>query len=214
MVDGPVANLPPGMDAYAGYVNDSGIGITYPGAVALAKQQNAIPFSFTTNGAWAQCADVESGAMSNWSGYSYGYCSVSRVNGLIALYGRPHKLLTAHQDPTIGKHICSPACWPGLSTTADGTQWIDHDNLYDESVLADDFFQLTPTPNPTPLPPFPPSPIEQEIEMERYQDGGQDHIVVYQPARNRTVHYWQFTPGTPAAQKDPQWRSEVLPEPA
>ena len=30
MVDGPVANLPPGFDAYAGYVNRSGIGITYP----------------------------------------------------------------------------------------------------------------------------------------------------------------------------------------
>lgn len=200
-------NLPPGKDAYGGYVNKSGIGITYPAVVILAKTQNAIPFSITTDGSKAQCADVESGAMSNWSGYTYGYCSVSRVNGLIALYGRPHKLWTAHQDPSIGKHICGPhTCNYGgdLATTADGTQWIDRSGLYDESVLADDFFQLTPTPPFTQL---------QEIEMERYQDGGQDHIVVYQPARNRTVHYWQFTPGTPAAQKDPQWRSEVLPEP-
>lgn len=145
MADGPVANLPQGMNAYAGYVNRSGIGITWPGVVALAAKRNAIAFSITTNGSPAQCADVEPGAMSSWLGYSWGYCSVARVNQLIAEFGRPQKLWTAHYTGTA--HICSPACWPGLATTADGTQWIDHGG-WDESLLRNDFFDLTP-PKPT-----------------------------------------------------------------
>jgi hypothetical protein len=146
MADGPVANLPPGMDAYGGYVNASGIGITYPGVVA--RFPSALHLSFTTDGAAALCADVESGAMSGWTNYPYGYCSVSRVNALIRVYGRPKKLITAHYDPAIGKHICSPKCTPDLVTTADGTQWIDHGG-WDESVLADDFFILSPIPVPS-----------------------------------------------------------------
>jgi hypothetical protein len=144
MGDGPVANLPPGLNAYAGYVNDSGIGETWPGVQALAKQQNAIAFAITTNGSFAQCADVEQGAMSNWKGYEYGYCSVSNVNSLIAQFGRPQKLWTAHYTGT--PHICSPVCWPGLVTTADGTQWIDHGGAWDESLLSDTFFNLVPSP--------------------------------------------------------------------
>lgn len=146
MADGPVANLPPGMDAYGGYVNKSGIGITFPEVEAYAKTQNAIAFSITTDGEQAQCADVERGAMSNWMGYDWGYCAVSSVNGLIALYGRPPKLWTAHYDPKIGRHICSPKCWPGLVTTADGTQWTNHGGPWDESVLSDNFFDLAPIP--------------------------------------------------------------------
>jgi hypothetical protein len=154
MADGPVANIPPEFNApgfaVAGYVNKSGIGITYPGVVA--KFPIASHLSITTDGAAALCADVESGAMSKWTNYTYGYCSVSNVNALIAHYGRPKKLWTAHQDKALGAHICSPACWPGLVTTADGTQWIDHGG-WDESLLADDFFFITPAPPPpTPSP--------------------------------------------------------------
>ncbi len=126
MADGPVANLPSGMNAYAGYVNKSGIGITWPGVEAMASTEHATAFSITTNGTPAQCADVESGAMSDWTGYDYGYCSVANVNSLISRYGRPKKLWTAHYDEALGQHICSPLCWPGLATSADGTQWIDH----------------------------------------------------------------------------------------
>ena len=147
MGDGPVANLPAGLDAVAGYVNQSGIGQTYPEVVA--KFPNARHLSITTDGTAALVADVESGAMSEWTGYPYGYCAVSNVNALIARYGRPRKLWTAHYDPSIGAHICSPACWPGLVTTADGTQWTNHGAAnWDESLLADDFFDLTPPPPP------------------------------------------------------------------
>jgi hypothetical protein len=204
MADGPVANLPPGMDAYAGYVNKSGIGITYPDIII--KFPNAQHLSITTNGSIAQCADVEPGAMSSWTGYDYGYCAVSDVNTLIAQYGRPKKLWTAHYDPNLGAHICSPACWPGLTTTADGTQWTDHNGAYDESLLSDTFFDIQP-----------PSTEQEETQMVRYQEGGQDHVVVYQANRSRTVHYWQATPGTapPNAPADfYEWHSEVLPEPA
>jgi hypothetical protein len=153
MADGPVHNLPAGLEAYAGYVNFSGIGITYPGVVAAFPAARHL--RITTNGAFADCADVENGAMSSWAGYAYGYCSVSRVNSLIAQFGRPRKLWTSHYDPAIGAHRCSPACWPGLATTADGTQWVDHGG-WDESLLADDFFDLVPTgPGSQPPPPAP-----------------------------------------------------------
>lgn len=150
MADGPVANLPAGMDAYGGYVNRSGIGPpTWPAVQALAAAQGARAFSITTNGSPAMCADVERGAMSDWRGYDYGYCSVSSVNALVHSFGRPRKLWTAHQDPRLGRHICSPLCWPGLVTVADGTQWIDHAGAWDESWLADSFFDLTAAPIPT-----------------------------------------------------------------
>lgn len=136
MADGPVANLPPGFDAYAGYVNASGIGVTYPQVVA--KFPTAQHLSITTNGSPAMCADVETGAMKSWRGYDWGYCAVFNVNALIRSFGRPRKLWTAHYNDV--PHICSPACWPGLVTTADGTQWTDHGGSYDESLLAPDFF--------------------------------------------------------------------------
>jgi len=186
MADGPVANLPPGMDAYAGYVNDSGIGRTYPGVVA--KYPDAIHFSITTNGSAAQCADVESGAMSNWVGYEYGYCSVSNVNSLIQRYGRPKKLWTAHYDAAIGAHICSPVCTPGLVTTADGTQWTDHGAAdWDESLLSEDFFLLNP------LPPYIPTK-EDEMNAVVLSNG---EVKIY--AADPKGHLLEFT-RTPGSQ--------------
>ena len=140
MADGPVANLPAGMDAYGAYVDDSGIGITWP--AMLAKFPAAKHLSISVHGAPANCGDVENGALSSWAGYPVGYCSVSNVNELVAQFGRPRKLWTAHQDPAIGPHICSPACWPGLVTTADGTQHTDHQGLWDESLLEANFFDF------------------------------------------------------------------------
>lgn len=138
-----VANLPPDLDAYGCYVdgkyaNCATIRTAYPGAHYL---------TISVLGYRADCADVELGAMSNWVGYNYGYCSVSRVNALIARDGRPQKLWTAHY--TNIPHICSPTCWPGLVTIADGTQWTNHGGLWDESLLADNFFDLNVTPLPT-----------------------------------------------------------------
>lgn len=194
MGDGPVANLPAGLDAYAGYVNRSGIGITYPGVVA--KYPTARHLSITTDGAPANCADVETGAMSSWAFYVYGYCEVSSVNELVARFGRPWRLWTAHRDPRLGAHICSPACWPGLVTTADGTQWVDHGGLWDESLLHDNFFD-------------PPQPQEAD-EMTSWTAGGQNHVAGV--VGGVAYHWWQTIPGTPGA-TDFTWHAERLPEP-
>jgi hypothetical protein len=147
MADGPVANLPAGLDAYAGYVDKGGIGITFPDVAAAHPSTHLL--SIAVHGAAGMCGDVENGALSNWTGYGWGYCAVSNVNDMIRRYGRPKKLWTAHYDKKLGSHICSPHCWPGLVTTADGTQWTNHGGVWDESLLSDDFFSLSPIPTPS-----------------------------------------------------------------
>ena len=96
--------------------------------------------------------------MSDWTGYDVGYSAVSNVNALVARFGRPRKLWTAHRDPSLGRHICSPLCWPGLVTSADGTQWSNHGGAWDESVLLDDFFDVAQAPKP---PASPASPTDK-----------------------------------------------------
>jgi hypothetical protein len=155
MADGPVANLPPGMDAYAGYTDNGGDGITFPGVVA--RFPNALHLSISVHGAApAECGDVESGALRSWQGYRYGYTSISRAQALINQFGRPVKLWVAHYDPALGAHICSPSCGFGFQDHADGTQWVDHGG-WDESLLRDDFFAPVPVP-PPPVHPVGPPP--------------------------------------------------------
>lgn len=197
MADGPPSNLPKGMDALAGFVNLSGIGITFPQVRILATAQQIIAFSITTNGSPAMCADVEKGAMTDWRGYDYGYCSVSNVNNMIATYGRPRKLWTAHYTGVA--HICSPECWLGLVTTADGTQWIDHGG-WDESLLSDNFFA-------------PPSTLKED-EMTNWEAGGQTHVTGI--IGSVAYHWYQNTAGTAPANAPAnyyQWHVEELPMP-
>ena len=140
MADGPPLNLPAGCDAYAGYVDSGGIGITWP---AVQRIPARFHLSISVHGAPAMCADVENGALSSWKGYTVGYCSASQADALIARDGRPTKLWTAHYDPVLGAHICGPTtCGLVKTTTADGTQWTDHGNVWDESLLSEDFFDF------------------------------------------------------------------------
>ena len=109
---GLLQNLPAGMNAYAGYVDDGGDGITFP-AVAAAH-----PTSLSSLHLCSRCRchvwrDVENGALGNWVGYDFGYCAVSNVNANIAAFGRPKKLWTAHYDPKYGAHMLL-ACSAGL----------------------------------------------------------------------------------------------------
>jgi hypothetical protein len=209
MGDGPPSNIPPGLDAVAGYVNPSGIGITFP--MVVAKYPDAEHLSITTEeGYVAMTGDVERGALNDWTGFVVGYCAVSDVNDKVAQFGRPRKLWTAHRDDKFGKHICGPdTCNYGgnLVTAADGTQWSNHGGAWDESVLLDNFFDFL----------SPPTELQKGDTMVHYTEGGQDHVVVWQDANKRTVHYYQASPGT-APPNAPanfyQWRSEVLPEPA
>ena len=145
MGDGPPANLPAGLDAYAGYVNVSGIGRTWGAIQAIPARWH---LSITTDGSPADCADVESGAMSDWSGFTVGYCAISRAAGLIAQFGRPRKLWTAHRKKDAAgrdvPHICDSTCGFGFAGVADGTQWTDHGGAWDESLLFDSFFDYQP----------------------------------------------------------------------
>ena len=164
MADGPVGNLPPGMDAYAGYADNSGIGVTWPGVQALEAAHH---LSISVHGqAPAMCGDVEGGALTTWKGYDYGYCNLGNVGNAVRNAGRPRKLWVAHY--TLVPHICSQVlCDPTLHLTAlagwqaDGTQWTTHSDTWDESLLADDFFAPAA---PPPAPP-PPPVIEEPIEM-------------------------------------------------
>jgi peptidoglycan hydrolase-like protein with peptidoglycan-binding domain len=63
-----------------------------------------------------------------------------------------YRLVSAHYGA--GQHICSKAC--GYDIDVDGTQWIDHGDLWDESLLVDTFFQQVPVPPPPPPPAVPP----------------------------------------------------------
>jgi hypothetical protein len=92
----------------------------------------------------------------------------------------------------IGAHICDPTCWPGLVTTADGTQWIDHDGAWDESLLADDFFG-------------PPPNYKEAENMTSIVVGGQLHI--FGVVGSTAYHWWQEI-GPPAS----AWHMEKLPE--
>jgi hypothetical protein len=146
MADGPVGNLPAGMDAYAGYVDDGGDGVTYPGVVAAWPDTPHL--SISVHGAPAECGDVEKGALSSWAGYDVGYCSASNAGYLIARDGRPRRLWTAHYTVA---HICTSAlCWPSspVAWVADGTQWSDNGGRWDESLLADYFFDSPEVPVP------------------------------------------------------------------
>lgn len=140
MGDGPVADLPAGLDAYAGYADQGGIGVTWPAVQLLPA---AYHLSISIHGAPAMCGDVENGALNSWNGYDVGYVNTSNAGALILRDGRPRKLWTAHYTNTA--HICTSAqCWPSspVPWEADGTQWTDHGGLWDESQLADDFFDF------------------------------------------------------------------------
>lgn len=167
MADGPVANMPDGMDAYAGYIDNSGIGVTYPDVVK--RWPNAFHLSISIHGNPAMCADVEPGAMSGWQGYEYGYCSVSQANKLIHKFGRPKFLWTAHYTDV--PHLCSPDCWPGLETVADATQFSNHGNVWDESLCSLAFIHAQPQPKP------PPPALKKEVPLFLANDGTGQYIV-------------------------------------
>lgn len=139
-----VANLPLGLDAYAGYVDGR-----YQNTAAIAQRFPNTPLlTITTSPTSHHPADVADLECGDWSiaqapqalaqGCWCLYTSVSNVGDLLRVVPRSaFKLWTAHYTNT--PHLCSPACTPGLPTTADATQWTDHGGAWDESLLADDF---------------------------------------------------------------------------
>lgn len=154
-----VALLPSTFDAYAGYVD--GNFTTWLAVVARFGATGKPLLSITVKRGLATCLDVENGDATisqapAWWRFIVStkprpciYTSVANVNALVGAMtssGIPrvaYRLWTAHY--TAAPHICSPVCWPGLVTTADGTQWTNtiYGKKVDQSMLADTFFDTT-----------------------------------------------------------------------
>ena len=152
-----VAHLPPGADAYAGYVN--GAWQTFPALRRLFAQLHLLSIAVSTS-ADADCLDIENGDATNAAAPAWVkrqmrrgeprpclYTSAGNVAALIAtvegagIARSQFRLWSAHYGE--GKHICGPgAC--GFPA-ADGTQWTDtapgrNGSEIDESLLKDGFF--------------------------------------------------------------------------
>jgi hypothetical protein len=158
MADSIVArSLPPGMDAYAGYV-DTLTPSWRDYAQIVEQSPGAKHMSITTRVAFdpvADCLDVETrdATVAQAAPFIQSQPDAWRVlytfqaNGatlLSSVRGIPRsrfKLLTAHWGQ--GIHICGPTTC-GVPWQADGTQWLST-AAYDLSVLADDFFQTPQT---------------------------------------------------------------------
>jgi hypothetical protein len=205
-----VANMPAGFDLYGAYVD--GLYKNYAQAEAKfpGKVVGIAVFSATNDGT---VGDVETGDMTPQT--AVGWVQRRRADGVDPTIYCSEALWSAVRDAFRNANVPEPHYWiagyPGsvgeaLYPGSVAHQWIDR-GPYDESVVADYWPGVDPQP----------ATDQEEIEMVRYQEGGQDHIVVYQPNRSRTVHYYQASPGT-APPNAPanfyEWRSEVLTEPA
>lgn len=153
-------NLPPGMDAYAGYDNGN-----WPDFQAIAAAHGSAHLldltTFFANVGTGE--DIEAGDASPDTAPAYvqertaaGVCrpvlygSMDLMPTIVGYLNKAgiartaYRLLSAHYGA--GEHICGPSTC-GCPVQCDGTQWVDHGG-WDESVLADDFFAL-PTPEVT-----------------------------------------------------------------
>jgi hypothetical protein len=162
-----VSNIPAGLDAVAGYVGGSwptywSVLSTFPAAKHLSIAVNASEK--------ADCLDVEGGDASpgqipgwftSWTAGNTSlpviYTSGSGIQNVISAAGRPrgsYLIWSAHYDwPQAPgtSHICGPGTcgYP----QADGTQWTTHNQVWDESVLNDNFFDDPPVGGDVPLSP-------------------------------------------------------------
>jgi len=151
-----VGNLPPGADAYAGYVN--GNWPTYP---AVKTRFPGVPVLSiaVTPAADAECCDCESGDLTPGQVPAWVrrqltrdvtrpvvYCSASIAGAVLrdlataGIKRNEVRLWSAHYA---GRHICGPGVCP--YPQADGTQWRDNapganGSRVDESLLHDGFF--------------------------------------------------------------------------
>jgi peptidoglycan hydrolase-like protein with peptidoglycan-binding domain len=134
------------------------------------------------------------------------YASASNINDCrrsldsVGLARASYRLLSAHYGK--GEHICgNPGTNCGYNIDVDGTQWIDHNNDWDETLLRDNFLDgggPPPVPPPGPIvPPYPGyplycPPVRQTAMASQWQLRMQQrgwHIVVdgwYGPA-SRTI---------------------------
>jgi len=115
------------------------------------------------------CLDVEPGdatifqapawvkrQLANWSKSHHDvarpvvYTSASQMQSLVNTlskaglkYGQDYLLWSAHYNPALGRHLCSPKCGFGIKVTAHATQYTDHalGRSLDESLCSPGFFK-------------------------------------------------------------------------
>ena len=156
-----VGTLPPGADAYAGYVQGA-----FPTFAALkrlfaASGAHLLSIAVFASGD-ADCLDIEpeDATIAQAPGWvkrqlARGahrpclYTSVSNMDALVATLGGAGisraevRLWSAHYEQ--GKHICGPGTCGLTRHPCDGTQWTDAalGRSLDESILLSDFFSLS-----------------------------------------------------------------------
>ena len=153
-------NLPTGFDAYAGY--DDGNWPDFQAVAAAHGSAHLLELTvFLANR--GEGIDDEPGDASDADTVTYVaerlaagewrpvvYASITRMANIVALQTAAsherasYRLLSAHYGA--GTHICGPTTCK-LGPQCDGTQWIDH-GPWDESLLADDFFEPAPLTTP------------------------------------------------------------------
>jgi len=196
-------NLPPGYDAYLGYVDGSWPDFRaevkrFPGAhvlgiaVTAADDAEGLDIEFRDASPqdgppWAR----RQIARKVWRPFLYaGAATMASVIGDLGAFRPQVRLLSAHY--TYQRHICAPAVcgYPAV----DGTQWTNraaglNGSLIDESELADDFF-AAPAPKPAPAP-----ATRQEDNMATGKISGSKGDIVFPPGfRPARVRFFCSSP--------------------
>lgn len=187
------SQLPPGLDAYAGYDDGNwpdfpNINGAHPGVPCLE-----LTVYLANRGVGL---DIEPGDAHPVDGVGFViertlagiwrpvlYCSRDDLPAVVGYQNNfrinrgSYRLWSAHYGE--GQHICGPSTC-GSSIQADATQWIDHGG-WDESMVPDWFFQITaPVAQPPVAPPpqvFPPTAIpgqESLMNVDWHMTTGQD----------------------------------------
>ena len=163
------ANLPPGYDAYAGYVD--GRWPDFRAEVQRFPGKHILSITVLGGNDVADCCDIETGDLDPQSGAAWiarriaagvhrpvAYASTGIMASVLthlAMAGVQRsqvRLWSAHYGA--GQHICGPGTCGLIHIPMDGTQWTDSaagvgGAAIDASVLAGDFFGETPPANPT-----------------------------------------------------------------
>jgi hypothetical protein len=201
------ANLPPGFDLYAGYVdgkfkNFAQVEAKYPG-----KSLGIAVFSTTNDGIVGDC---ETGDMTPQTAVTW--VKTRRSAGVNPTIYCSESIWAAVKAAFAAAKVTEPQWWiagyPGsvgeaLYPGAVAHQWIDR-GPYDESIVAD----YWPGVDPAPAPPVPvPSPTTEEDEMP------DANLVVKENGNSRHVFVSEITDATPPVVTVHHWTQAINGQP-